>query len=104
MDKDMFLVYQAPTKPLSSYLSKFKGAVDIVELSDRSQWSHPAATKVVYNNLYGPRNYTADKNNSSNDYQAASTEAQMQYLSVLFFHGLSNNAHRDLKKNITTTP
>ena len=27
MDKEMFLVYQAPTEPLLSYLSRFKGAV-----------------------------------------------------------------------------
>jgi hypothetical protein len=51
MDKGMFLVHQAPTKPLSSYLSKFKGAVDVVESSDGSQWSHPAATKIVYDKL-----------------------------------------------------
>jgi hypothetical protein len=31
IDKDMFLVHQAPTEPLSSYLSKFKGAVDVVK-------------------------------------------------------------------------
>ncbi len=45
MDKDMFLVNQAPTKPLSSYLSKFKGAVNVVESLVGSPWSHPAATK-----------------------------------------------------------
>jgi hypothetical protein len=47
MDKDMFLVHQAPTEPLSSYLSKFKGAVDVVKLFDGSPWSHPAGTKIV---------------------------------------------------------
>ncbi len=31
MDKDMVLVHQAPTKLLSSYLAKFKGAVDVIE-------------------------------------------------------------------------
>ena len=34
MDKEMFLVYQAQTKPLLSYLSRFKGAVNFVKLSD----------------------------------------------------------------------
>ena len=28
MDKDMYLIHQPPNKLLSSYLSKFKGAVD----------------------------------------------------------------------------
>jgi hypothetical protein len=31
-------------------------------------------------------------------YQAAAAKAQRQYLAVLFFHGFSNKAHRDLKK------
>jgi hypothetical protein len=39
MDKDMFLVHQAPTELLSSYLSKFKGAVDVVDSSDGYPWS-----------------------------------------------------------------
>ncbi len=43
MDKEMFLVHQLPTKPLLSYLSKFKGAVNVVESSDGSPWSNPAA-------------------------------------------------------------
>ena len=30
----------------------------------------------------------------------AATEAQRRYLAALFFHGLSNEAHRDLKKKI----
>jgi hypothetical protein len=33
-------------------------------------------------------------------YQAAATEARHRYLAALFFHGLSNNAHRDLKKKV----
>ena len=96
----MFLVYQALTKPLSSYLSRFKGAVDVVESSDGPPWSHPAATKIVYGKLYTFSNYTTDKNNNSSTYQAAATEAQRQYLAALFFHGLSNKSHRDLKKKI----
>ncbi len=60
MDKDMFLVHQAPTEPLSSYLSKFKGTVDVVESSDGSPWSHPAATKIVYDKIYSSRNYKTD--------------------------------------------
>ena len=47
MDKEMFLVYQASTESLSSYLSWFKGAVDVVESSDGSPWSPPAATTIV---------------------------------------------------------
>jgi len=65
MDKEMCLVYQAPTKPLSSYLSRFKGAVGVVESSYGSPWSHPAATKIVYPGMHGLSNYTTDKNNSS---------------------------------------
>jgi hypothetical protein len=30
----------------------------------------------------------------------ADTEAKQRYLAALFFHGLSNKAHRDLKKKI----
>ncbi len=100
MDKDMFLVHQAPTKTLSSYLSKFKGAVDVVESSDGSPWSHPAATKIVYDKIYSSSNYKTDKNSNSTDYQAAAVKAQRRYLAALFFHGLSNEAHRDLKKKI----
>ena len=61
-------------------------------------WSHPAATKNVYYELYTPRNYTTDKHNNSSTYQAAATEAQRQYLATLFFHGLSNESRKDLKK------
>ncbi len=71
MDKDMFLVHQAPTKPLSSYLSKFKGAVNVVESSDGSPWFHPAATKIVYDKIYSSSNYKTDKNSNLTDYQAA---------------------------------
>jgi hypothetical protein len=56
MDKDIFLVHQAPTKPLSSYLLKFKGAVNVVKSSDGSPWSHPAATKIVYDEIYSSSN------------------------------------------------
>jgi hypothetical protein len=68
MDKDMFLVHQAPTKPLSSYLSKFKGAVNVLELSDGSPWSHPAATKIVYDKIYSSSNYKTDKNSNLTNY------------------------------------
>jgi hypothetical protein len=104
MDKDMFLVHQAPTEPLSSYLSKLKGAVNVIKSSDGSPWSHPAATKIVYNKIYSSSNYKTDKNSNSTDYQAAAAKAQRQYLAALFFHGLSNKAHRDHKKKSTTTP
>ncbi len=100
MDKDMFLIHQAPTKPLLSYLSKFKGAVNVVKLSDGSLWSHPAATKIVYNKIYSSSNYKTDKNSNLTDYQVAAAEAQRRYLAALFFHSLGNEAHRDLKKKI----
>jgi hypothetical protein len=100
MDKDMFLVHQAPTEPLSSYLSKFKGAVDVVKSLDGSPWSHPAATKIVFDELYSPSNYALDKTSNLPNYQTAVAEAQRRYLAALFFHGLSNEAHRDPKKKI----
>ncbi len=87
-----------------SYLLKVKGAVDVVKLSDGSPWSHPAATKIVYDKIYSSSNYKMDKNSNSTDYQAAATKAQRRYLVPLFFHGLSNKAHRDLKKKSTMTP
>ncbi len=100
MDKNMFLVHQAPTEPLSSYLSKFKGAVNVVESLNGSPWSHPAVTKIVYDEIYSSSNYKTDKNSNSTDYQAAAAEAQRQYLAALFFHNLSNKAHKDHKKKI----
>jgi hypothetical protein len=100
MDKDMFLVHQAPTKPLSSYLSKFKGTVDVVELLDGSPWSHLAAKKIVYDKIYSSSNYKTDKNSNLTDYQVAAAEAQRRYLAALFFHGLSNKVYTDLKKKI----
>jgi hypothetical protein len=33
-------------------------------------------------------------------YQVATTEVQCHYLAALFFHGLSNRAHQDLKKKV----
>jgi hypothetical protein len=78
MDKDMYLIHQAPTKLPSSYLSKFKGVVDVVELSNGYLWSHLAATKIVFNDLYTPT-----------EYQEAAVEAQRCYLSALILHGLS---------------
>jgi hypothetical protein len=100
MDKDMFLVNQAPTELLSSYLLKFKGAIDVLELSNGYPWSHPAATKIVINELYNPTDLALAKGSNSSEYQFAATEAQWHYLVALFFHGLSNEAHRDLKKKI----
>ncbi len=54
MDKDMYLIHQAPTELLLSYFSKIKGAVDVVKSSDGSPWSHPAAMKIAFNKLYTP--------------------------------------------------
>ncbi len=69
-------------------------------MSDGSPWSHTAATKIVYDKIYSSSNYKTDKNSNLTNYQAAAAEAQRQYLAALFFHGLSNEAHRDLKKKI----
>ena len=52
IDKKMYLLHQLPTEPLLSYLSKFKGAVGMVESSDDSPWLHLAAVKIVFNKLY----------------------------------------------------
>ncbi len=77
MDKEMFLVHQGPTKPLSSYLSKFKGTVDMVKSPDGTPWSHSATAKIVFNKIYGssPTFALAKASNLSN-YQAAVTKAQ----------------------------
>jgi hypothetical protein len=101
MNKEMFLVHQLPTKPLSSYLSKFKCAVDVVKSLDGSPWLHPAAAKIVFDKLYGPMIvFALAKASNLADYQVAATEAQRCYLAALFFHGLSNEAHLDLKKKV----
>jgi hypothetical protein len=73
----MVLVHQGPTKPLSSYLSKFKGAADVVESLDGTPWSHPAAARIVFDKIYGslPTFASAKASNLSN-YQAAVTEVQ----------------------------
>ena len=100
MDKDMFLVHQAPTELLSSYLLKFKGAVDVVVSSGGCPWSHPAATKIVFDKSNNSANLTLAKASNSFEYQMAATKAKRHYIAALFFHGLSNEAHRDLKKKI----
>ena len=100
MDKDMFLVHQAPTELLSTFFSKFKGAVDAVKSSNGSPWSHPAATKIVFDKLNNPADLVLAKASNSFEYLLAATKAQRCYLAALFFHGLSNKAHRDLKKKI----
>ena len=82
------------TKALSSYLQKFKGAVNVVKSSDISSWAHLSATKIEYNKMYAPSNYRMDKNNNLTEYQTASIEAQRQYLASLFFQGLRNKSHK----------
>jgi hypothetical protein len=100
-DKEMFLVHQGPTKLLSSYLSKFKGAVDVVESSDGTPWSHPATAKIVFDKIYGSlTTFASAKASNLSDYHAAVTKAQRQYRAMLFFHGLGNKAHRDIKKQV----
>ncbi len=96
----MYLIHQAPNKMLSSYLSKFKGAVDVVKLSDSSPWSHPASTKIVLHELFPPSDHVAAKSNNSSEYQMAIAEAHRCYLAALFLHGLSNESHRKLKKKV----
>jgi hypothetical protein len=62
---------------------------------------HPAATKIVFNKLYGPTTALAlAKASNSAKYRAAATEAQNRYLAALFFHGFSNEEHWNIKKNI----
>jgi hypothetical protein len=77
MDKEMFLVHQGPTKPLLSYLSKFKSAIDVVKSSNGTPWPHPAATKIIFNKIYAssPTFALAKASNLSN-YQALVTEVQ----------------------------
>jgi hypothetical protein len=96
----MYLIHQAPNEMLSSYLSKFKGAVNVVKLSDGSPWSHPAATKIVFDELFSPFYHAAAKSKNSSEYQTATAEAHHCYLAVLFFHGLSNESHHELKKKV----
>ena len=43
---------------------------------------------------------TSAKTSNSSEYQMAATKAKQRYLAALFFEGLSNEAHRDLKKKI----
>jgi len=50
--------------------------------------------------LNNPADLTPAKASNSSEYQMAATEAKRRYLAALFFHGLSNKAHRDLKKKI----
>jgi hypothetical protein len=98
MDKKMFLIHQGPTEPISRYQSWFKGAVDAVELLDGPPWSHLAAIKILYDELFQPRNYITDKTNNLAEYQAAATKSQRQYLVALFFQVLSNNTHTKTKE------
>jgi hypothetical protein len=77
MDKEMFLVHQGPTEPLLSYLSKFKGAVNVVKSSDGTPWSHPAAAKIIFDKICGSLpTFALAKASNSSDYQAAVTKAQ----------------------------
>ncbi len=69
MDKDMFLIHQAPNKPLLSYLSKFKGNIDVVESSEGSPWFHPAATKIIFDKMFDPKDHATAKTNNSTDYK-----------------------------------
>jgi hypothetical protein len=100
MGKDMYLIHQAPNKLLSSHLSKFKGVVNVVKSSKGSPWSHPAATKIVFQDLFSTSNHGQAKSINSSEYQVATAEANRRYLAALFFHGLSNKSHRKLKKNV----
>ncbi len=68
MDNDMYLIHQAPNKLLSSYLSKFKGAVDVVKSSKGSPWSHPAVTKIVFQDLFSTSNHGQAKSSDSSEY------------------------------------
>ncbi len=73
----MFLIHQGPTKPLSSYLSKFKGAGNVVKSLDGTPWSHPIAAKIVFDKIYGSLpTFASSKASNSSDYQAAVTKVQ----------------------------
>ncbi len=76
MDKDMYLIQQTPNKLLLSYLLKFKGGGDVVESSGGSPWSHLAAKKIVFTELYTPATHDLAMANNSTEYQAATAEAQ----------------------------
>jgi hypothetical protein len=80
---------------------KFKGAVDMVKSLDGRPWLHTAATKIVFDKLYGPITaFALAEASNLAKYQAAATEVQCHYVAALFFHGLSNKAHRDLKNKV----
>jgi hypothetical protein len=104
MDKDIYLIHQVPNKLLSSYLSKFKGAVNVVKSSKGSPWSHPATTKILFQDLFLTSNHVQAKSSNSAKYQAVMAEAHRCYLTTLFSHSLSNESHRELKKKSTTMP
>jgi hypothetical protein len=100
MDKDMYLIHQSPNNLLSSHLLKFKGAVNVVESLGGSLWSHPPARKSFFNELYTPTTHAFAMASNLTEYQAATADAQCCYLTALFFHGLSNKTHRELKKKV----
>jgi hypothetical protein len=99
MDKVMHLIHQTSNELLSSYLSKFKGLVDF-KSSKGSPWSHPPATKIVFQDLFLTSNHSQAKSSNSSKYQVATAEAHHHYLAALFFHGLSNESHCELKKKV----
>jgi hypothetical protein len=68
IDKNMYLIHQAPNELLLSYLLIFKGAVDVVESSGGSPWSPLAATKIVFNKLYTPVPHASAIANNSTKY------------------------------------
>ncbi len=100
MDKDMYLIHQAPNELLSNYLSKFKGALDVAKSSKGSPWSYPVATKIVIQDLFLTSNHGQAKSINPSKYQVAMAEAHFGYLAALFFHGLSNESHCELKKKV----
>jgi hypothetical protein len=81
---------------------KFKGAVDVVESSNGSPWSHPAATKIVFNELNAlltlcqPKQATLLKTSWQPPKHSGAT--LLRYSSNA--SAVSNEAHRDLKKKI----
>jgi hypothetical protein len=98
MDKDMHLIHQAIYELLSSYLSKFKGVVIVVKSSKESPWSHPATTKILFQDLFSTSDHGQAKSSNSSEYQVTMAEAHRRYLATLFFHSLSNKSHHELKK------
>jgi hypothetical protein len=57
-------------------------------------------TKIVFQDLFLAFDHGQAKSSTSSEYQVATAEAHRRHLAALFFHGLSNKSHCELKKNV----